>query len=217
MVFCFSFPGPSASRYLLSIDMDKKQNKMWRQLIDEYGRRNVASTIELAKRYLDLYPKDGAAWIVIGDMYIDIAKYDDALDAIRNAKKYAHKKRLDMVYSQYGELYRAKGNYKVAEKWFRKAVEYNPTNTRNHIFLGALLAKMGRFDEAKKCHKEAVRLKTDTWDEAHHNLGLIYRAEGKYKTELKHFDKAIEIDPNYSSAIEERSDVLNAINIKVGR
>ena len=72
---------------------------------------------------------------------------------------------------------------------------------------------MGRFDEAKKCHKEAVRLKTDTWDEAHHNLGLIYRAEGKYKTALKHFDKAIEIDPNYSSAIEERSDVLNAINI----
>ncbi len=193
--------------------MDKDQRKKWQILLNEYGKRNVATTIEIAKDYINLYPKDGAAWIIIGDLYTDIARYDDALAAFRNAKRYVPNERLDMVFSQLGQLYREKGSYKVAEKWYRKAVEHNPQSTRNYIFLGGFLACMGRFDEAKFFHNKAVKLKKDTWDEAHFNLGLIYRAEGNYEKALKHFEKAIEIDPNYAEAIEEKNDVLNAIKI----
>ncbi len=191
--------------------MNKNQKNLWLSLLDEYEKQNVATTIEKAKKYIELYPKDGAAWIIIGDLYTDIARYDDALVALRKAKRFVPKERLDLVFSHIGQLYREKGSYKVAEKWFHKAVEHNPKNTRNYIFLGGLLAQMGRFDEAKLFHNKAANLKNDTWDEAHFNLGLIYRSEGNYEAALKHFDKAIEIDPDYVDAIEERNDVLNAI------
>ena len=180
--------------------MDKQKKKLWNELLNEYGKTHVATTIELFKKYILLYPKDGAAWIIIGDTYTSIAKYDAALHALRKAEKYVPGEKLDMVYKRYGDAYREKGNYKKAEKLYRKAVEHNPDSTSNHIFLGGLLAHMGRFAEAKKCHKKAAKLKKDTWDEAHYNLGLINRAEGHYETALKHFEKAIAFDASYSAA-----------------
>ncbi len=78
-------------------------------------------------------------------------------------------------------------------------------------FLGSLLAKQGRLDEAKEVWRKHIRLGTGETDEGHLNLGLIYRAEQKYSVALRHAEKAIAIDPNYKAAKKLRADLLDAM------
>ena len=47
--------------------------------------------------------------------------------------------------------------------------------------------------------------------EAHHNLGLVLRGQGRLDEACKCFEKAIELDPEYDAAKEALTDVLAAI------
>jgi tetratricopeptide (TPR) repeat protein len=86
-------------------------------------------------------------------------------------------------------------------------------STGTHIFLGATLAKQGRFAEAKRHHQRAITLATDRDgrpDEAHYNLGLILRAQRRYDEAAGHLTKALELDPQYKIAREALDDVRRA-------
>ncbi len=179
-----------------------------------YEKDQAACTLERAERYLRNYPDDGAAWLILGATLSGIARYEDAIRALRKAMRLRPDRRLDMPYAEIGHLYREKGSLRTAERWYRKAVTRNPQSTSNLVYLGAVLAKQGRFAEAKRYHRRAAGLGRGTWDEAYLNLGLILRAEGKYKAALECLDKAIEIDPKYKAAKRERKDVLEAIEIR---
>ena len=52
-------------------------------------------------------------------------------------------------------------------------------------------------------------------DEAFFNLGLLLRAERRYRDALTCFERAIELDPKYSDALEARADVLAALSVEV--
>ena len=175
-----------------------------------------AATAEHARSYLKSYPDDGAAWLILGEVLCDVAKYDESAKALRRAIKLFRPDRRDMPYANMGHLYREKGNLRTAERWYRKAVEVNPKVGTSWIFLGAVLAKQGRFAEAKRCHRRAVKLGAGSSDadEAHLNIGLILRAQADYVGALKCFDEAIRLDPNYKAAKEARQDVLEAIKFR---
>jgi tetratricopeptide (TPR) repeat protein len=105
------------------------------------------------------------------------------------------------------------GNYKRAENWYRKAVREKPLST-NLVFLGACLAKQGKFIEAKKYHLESIEVNTQESDEAFYNLGLISRAEESYKEAKKYFEKAIEICPDYPVAIDALRDINKLLKLQ---
>jgi tetratricopeptide (TPR) repeat protein len=109
---------------------------------------------------------------------------------------------------QWGLLYRERNDLRSAEKWFRRGVRTKPT-TSGHTFLGAVLARQGRFAQAKTQYRLAIRRSTpdDLADEAHYNLALVLRAEGNYKQAVPHLRKALTIDPRYRIAREALRDV----------
>ncbi len=196
--------------------MDKIQRKKWEILLGMWSKGKILSSIELAKKYLKEYPKDAFSWYVLGDSLTQIAQYKKAKNAIQKAKKYCSSDKLDMVYSLMGRLYQENGRFRIAERWFRQAIKTNPKRTNNLIYLGAILAKQGRFSEAKKFHRRAAKLSTDTWDEAYFNLGLIHRAENNFNDAIKCFNKVLEIDPKYKIALVEKQDALEAQKIRKG-
>ena len=79
------------------------------------------------------------------------------------------------------------------------------------------MAKQGKFSEAKKYHKKAIKVASDVPDEAYYNLGLILRAEERFEDACECFDKALELDPDYTIAKEARSDVLKVLQLKMNR
>jgi tetratricopeptide (TPR) repeat protein len=172
-----------------------------------------ASHFEIAAQYTRKCPKDFAGWIALADILVHMAHYEAARRALSRAEKLAPLKMRGYICTQWGHFYNESCDLKRAEKWYRRAVE-RKTDTLRLIFLGAVLAKQGRFSEAKRCHRRAASLATCPPDEAYFNLGLILRAERRYSEALRCFDRAIKIDPKYTLAREAREDVRKALKLK---
>ena len=119
-----------------------------------------------------------------------------------------------IAYRGFGDLYKRKGNLKASERWYRKAVEEKGDKAWDLICLGGVLARQGKFAEAKKYHRRATRIKSENRDEAYLKLGLIFRAERKYANAIKCFDKAMKGEPKYKAAKRARRDVIAAMEIR---
>ena len=75
-----------------------------------------------------------------------------------------------------------RGAFRLAERWFRRAVALRPSDATDYIFLGALLAIAGRLSEAEAVHRRATKCKEGCRDEAYLNLGLVLRALGRWRS-----------------------------------
>lgn len=182
----------------------------WRRLLRAWSV-GPASLIEHARQFTARYPDRFEGWIVLADAFWNFASYREAQSALRTAERLIPAKLKYQMCEQWGLLYKEKNDLRRAENWFRKGLKAKPS-TRRHIFLGSVLAKQGRLAEAKAQYRAAIRRATDgePVDEAHFNLALILRAEGKYKQAVQHLKKALSIDSNYNLAREALRDVQRA-------
>ncbi len=195
--------------------MDKEQKRLWGKLMTAWDNNAVACRLYLARRYTQRYPNDMYGWAALADVLSAVASYDEAMRALRTARRLAPKDKLDFIYSQTGHSYIEKGDYRRAESWYRRAAEANETDG-NFVFLGACLAKQGKYQEAKRCYRRSIKIGSKVIDEAYYNLGLILRAEGKNEEALDCFERAIEIDPKYTLAKQARKDIVELLKIKGG-
>jgi tetratricopeptide (TPR) repeat protein len=168
--------------------------------------------MHFARLYTEKYPNDSCGWLVLADALGSIAKYEEARKALRVALKLSPKDDREFVFHQIGHFYKEKGDFRRAESWYRRAVQTEAT-TNNLVFLGACLARQGRYKEAKQSHRRAIQLATREPDEAYFNLGLILRAEGKYQEALECFERALEFDPKYVIAKKAKNDILTLFKI----
>src|SRR5947209_11525770 len=171
----------------------------------------VCSTVELARLYLAAHPKHGVVWLYYADSLYAMARYTESLAALRRAVRLCPPNKLHLVYSRFGHLYRQRGAFRLAEHWYRRAVDSSPSDATCLIFLGALLALAGRLEEAEAAHRRATRCKVGCIDEAFLNLGLVLRALERYSDARKCFQRALAIDPKYKHARKELSDVEHVI------
>lgn len=187
--------------------MDRQRRQLWARMMKAWKQDKPTCLHYYAREYVSRYPKDMYGWMVLADVLAKFAFYDDAYRALRTSMRLCAKDKRYLVYEQLGHLYNEKCQLRLAEKWYGRAVAVRPRQN-NLIYLAACLAKMGRHDEAIAMHRKAVRKKPATADEAYYNLGLIYRAQGKFRTALSCLDKAIAIDPDYKIAKKARADVI---------
>ena len=189
---------------------DMSCEREWKSICAAMRANKTMCTLSLTERYLAQYPRDGRAWCVLGHTLYGIARYDKAVRALRKALRYMPNEAVYLAHYRMAMMYRRKGQYRAAERWFHKGIASAPKQTANLIGLGAILARQGRTTEAKRYHRRAANLGDE---EGYLNLGLILRAEGKYEAALEAFDKAIQIDSDYELAKRERRDVAEAMKI----
>jgi len=108
-------------------------------------------------------PLNVAAWINLGNLLMDSARYPEAIEAYEKALELSPKNvdvRVDM-----GTCYRRVGNYERAAEEFRRSINIDPLHPFAHRNLGVVLA----FDlhdkkRAIKEFEEYIRLSPDTPD-----------------------------------------------------
>jgi Tfp pilus assembly protein PilF len=88
-----------------------------------------------------------------------------------------------------------RGNYGIAEKYFRDAVEKAPKDASAWIGLAASYDRLGRFDLADRAYASAVRLVGET-TALLNNRGYSYMLRGNLKLARQDFLKAYEREPN---------------------
>ena len=189
------------------------EKKLWAELMRAWNNGQGASHFEVAARFTSKYPANVWGWVALADILVHLAHYTAARRALSRAEKLAPPNLRGHICVQWGHLFSKSCDLRKAEKWYRRAVQHK-ADTPRLVFLGAVLAKQGRFAEAKRCHRRAARLATTAADEAYYNLGLILRAERRYPEAMLCFERATKIDPKYTLAREARKDVVKAMNLK---
>jgi superkiller protein 3 len=193
--------------------MKAGKQQLWDKLMSVWGGDTPACSVYLAEFYTKEFPDDHFGWLVLADGLIDISSFETAAEALRNALRICPLAHRGLVYSKAGKFYREKGSLIRAEKWYRKAVTLDPSQ-EHLIFLGACIAKQGRYNDATDLHQQAINAAPDTADEAYFNLGLVHRANKNYLDALRNFEKAIEIDPEYDDAITAILDIRRLLELR---
>jgi tetratricopeptide (TPR) repeat protein len=181
---------------------------------EKFERLRIASddghpalTVELGKLYLAEYPDDAWALIYFGMALQDLARYAEARAAYERALALLPPEDHERIYRQLGLLDQDQGSLRTAEDWYRQAIEARPSDATAYIYLGAMLAKNGRLDEAEACHRKATECLDGCIDEAYLNLGYVLRAKEQYLDALQCFREALSRDPLYTEAQDALEDI----------
>ena len=116
---------------------------------NERARQFFAQAIELDPTYADAFHNLGSA-------YAEQAKWEDAIVAYRKALAQTIYASPENTYNNLGYAYWALDRRKEAEEAFRSALQLEPKLVPSHFWLGVLLEKEGRKDEARR-HFQAAR------------------------------------------------------------
>jgi tetratricopeptide (TPR) repeat protein len=170
-----------------------------------------ALTVARAREFLREYPDCGPAWKILGSALVELARHAEAERALKQALSLCPPDKLWIPFAEMGHLHKARGEYKAAAVWYRQAIEAVPEEASGHIYLGGVLAKSGRLNEAEAAHRAATRCTQGCRDEAYLNLGLVLRAQERYEEAAKCFEQVLELDPKYAAARKALRDVRNTI------
>ncbi len=141
-----------------------------------------------------------------------MTRYDEAIRVYTDAIERFGDRRLGF-YCEFGHLFRYRGNFPEAERWYRKASEEDPDEASSFIFLGSIQARQGNLRTAESSHRRATSCSKGCIDEAFHNLGLVLRGQGRLSEAADCFRKAIEIDAEYEDAVIALEDVFAGYGI----
>ena len=180
-------------------------------LADDRGQ--TAVVVELCKKHLRKFPKDGIAWLYFGIAQTELAQYRTAEKAIRRAIVLCPERALPVAYSRMGHLLQAKGELKRAAIWYRKAVKQKPKDATYHIFLASNAFKWGSHKQSKAHYYRALECSEGSLDEAYFNLGGIFLGERNYPEAIKNYEAALKIDPKYKIAKQRLDDAKLALLI----
>ncbi len=108
-----------------------------------------------------------------------------------------------------------RGNYGLAERYFRDAVEKAPKDATAWVGLAASYDRIRRFDLADRAYANAIKLVGETTDILN-NLGYSYMLRGNYVAARKKFLQALKREP-YNPTIGNNLWLLDASQKATGR
>lgn len=163
-----------------------------------------------------IYPDWPVAHYYLGRHYIEKKEYDRALDEFVNIRVDSPSDISD-VSKLIGIVYREKGNYGEAEKYFQKAIAISPDNKGGYTSLATIYRLTGRSKEAIDLYKKAIEIDPN-FPLAHNQIGMTYLELGDTLSAFKHLKKAIELEPlsivfrlSLAEAYEKTDDKASAL------
>lgn len=172
-----------------------------------------ALTAARARRLLADFPNFGQVWKILGSALIDLARYDEAEEALLRAIAVCPPNRVWIPRSEIGRLHAVRGNIAEAEFWYRQAIDAAPERAEPRVDLGGLLAKAGRLAEAETVLHAAVWCREGCLDEAWLNLGLVLRALDRFDDSIECFETALKLNPNHRGAKRALRDVRQTLRL----
>lgn len=129
-------------------------------------------------------------------------------DAIRVARQIIKRRpRVYLAHSLIASSYDELGRLLLAERFYKQSLSIKQSPI-SWVLLASVLGRRKRNEEAEECLRKALKVDPN-YEEAHYNLGYIYRLNGKAKLAEKHLRRAIEIDRKYTLAYAELGQLLS--------
>ena len=169
-----------------------------------------ATTIKLANEVLAKEPENIRVWIELGHACWQLARYQAAEAALRNAEDLCTPDQRDVIYGEFGHLYRTQGDFVSAAQWFEKQIATDPSDATGFLFLGSLQLRRGDLDAAEQTLIRALKCEIGSLEEIHFTLGLVYAARNDLSGAANQFEKTLAIDPKHATAKKSLKDMRSA-------
>lgn len=120
------------------------------------------------------------------------------------------------VYFNLGNIYQNRGLYAQSVKAYRTslAVRGEP-HVDTLVNLAAGLAMMRAYGPAEQAYEEVRTLAPDD-PRPYVGLGLVYHLRGQYDVALRHYEQAVDIDPNHAQAWFNKAALHNTTDDEDG-
>lgn len=183
---------------------EKKDRMPYRNLADCYkAMGNKEKAIECYQKGLEITPDYAYFWEEIGDLYYDLERYEEALEA------YEHTKERSKHYSDIGDVWLRLGDKEKCIAYYKEGIiqadEENKASQYSR--LGNLyLEELWEFEEAEECFKQAVALETDPYElfdyerylaRTFYMMGRLEEAREHARLSLKNFEKSGRKEEDY--------------------
>ena len=148
----------------------------------------IAEAESVVRKYLASHPRFADAHFLLGYILFRQQKPSLSLAEYTEGARFhapdAHD--LEIVGSDYVLL----KDYKDADKWFTKSVEWNPANVQTRYYLGRAKYNENRFEEAVQAFQDCLKLDPKNV-KAEDNLGLSFEGLGRTEEAIKAYQTAI--------------------------
>ncbi len=144
---------------------------------------------QAARGYIATHETSADGHYVLGKILFLEKKARESLDQFTEGAKYRTPTAEDL--KVVGSDYVVLGDYRDADKWFTKVVEWVPDDVQGWYYLGRTKYNENRFDEAIEAFHRCLQLdQTDV--KAEDNLGLSYAGLGRNDQASAAYKKAID-------------------------
>jgi tetratricopeptide (TPR) repeat protein len=99
------------------------------------------------------------------------------------------------AYNRRGLIHHSQGEYELALRDYKRALELDPKNALHYYWTGALYHFLERREEAISIYQKAISVADANDSQLYTNLGDVYSELGYWSEAKTNFKKAIEINP----------------------
>ena len=141
-----------------------------------------------ARQCVAAHPDSASAHFLLGYILFRRTRARESLAEYTEGAKYSRPSAADL--RVVGADYVILSDFGDADKWFSKAVEWDPGNVLGWYYLGRTKYNENRFEEAQKAFTECLKL-APKHVRAEDNLGLTWQALGRYDEAQQAYNNAI--------------------------
>lgn len=175
------------------------QIEQWR------AAKRMDHIISALKDKTDAHPADALLWQVLGDIYRQVKRYEDAISAYHQSLDLGNQ--LGSTYRSLGISYQNQGDSQLAEDYLRQAIARNPDDAHALNYLGYWFADEKRnLNEAFQLIEQAVALRPNNGYFAD-SLGWVHYRLGAYDKALIWLEKAFQLEPGDPVITDHLGDV----------
>ncbi|QFY44428.1 tetratricopeptide repeat protein [Candidatus Methylospira mobilis] len=179
-------------------------------LIALFTAGRYMESIAMARTMTERFPRHGFSWKVLGVIYNQLGRFDDALAPMQKAATLLSSDA--EVYYNLGNILYALGRLGEAEASYRRAQQIKPDYAAVHYNLGNILYGLARWNEAEASYRRALQSKPD-YAEAHNNLGNVLNNLGRLEDAAACYRRAL----NLTSGSAEAHNNLGTVLQNLGR
>ncbi|MBN2789731.1 MAG: tetratricopeptide repeat protein [Candidatus Delongbacteria bacterium] len=143
-----------------------------------------------------------SAYLSIGDVYIKLGRYTEALKIFNNLINLSALK-FPAAYSKRGDIYLNIGDYNKAKIEMEKAIALDPDFAEAYNSLGILYTQLKQFDNALNCFQQAIAVDPNYY-KPYYLRARLFRKSTKYDKALAEYTKAIKLNPSNPDAYWNR-------------
>jgi len=167
-------------------------------LRDDFRRKAHTEDVAAYTKLLREEPDNPLRHDAVGDLYLEAARYDDAIAEYRASLRLNEAS--PTTHYNLGFALSVRGARDAAIAEFERALALDPDYAQAHNNLGAMLQLAGRLDDATAHYEKAIALRPDSVD-ARLNLGQLWSSQERAADAAAQFRAVLALQPDQPQAL----------------